>query len=108
MKTIVSPQRELQNKKYLAWSRQEAFKCSLHRMMLACANASFAWTLPPLSLLLTACAAPSTVPCSPLAPTPAFVLTQPLPPASYSLVAAQSILRWRAAVIDTFPTSKPQ
>ncbi len=108
MKTIVSPSRELKNKKYLAWSRQEAFKCSLLRMMHACANASYAWTLPPLSLLLTACAAPSTVPCSPPAQTPAFVLTQPLPPQSYSLAAAQSILRWRASVIDMSQTSEPQ
>ena len=107
-KIIVSPQREAKNAKYLAWSRREAFRCSLHRMMHACANASFAWTLPPLSLLLTACAAPSTPPCKPLAPIPPFVLSEPLPAVNYSLTAAQNILRWRAAVIDMSQTSIPQ
>lgn len=106
-KTIVSPSRELKNAKYLAWSKQEAFKCSVLRMMHACANASYAWTLLPLSLLLTACAAPSTVPCSPPAATPSFVLTQPLPQQSYSLTASERIKSWQKSVTDMYRTSEP-
>lgn len=107
-KIIESPSRESKNAKYLAWSRQEAFKCSLRRTMHASAKASFALMLLPLSLLLTACAAPSTVPCSPPAPTPPFVLTQPLPPQSYSLTASERIKSWQKSATGTSATSEPQ
>lgn len=107
-KIIESPSRLHKNASYMRWSRSEALKSSLRRMTQDSVKASFALMLMPLSLLLTACAAPSTVPCGQPALTPQFVPTQPLPPQSYSLSAAQLIHRWQRLATGMSPTSEPQ
>jgi len=107
MKIIESPNRQKLNESYMRWSRSEALKSSQRRMQRDCASASYAWMLLPLSLLLTACAAPLPVTCRQPEMIPMPALTEPLPPVSYSLSAVRAIQRWQAAVIDMSVTSKP-
>jgi len=106
-KIIDSPNRLKLNASYMQWSRSAAMESLMRRTQRDCVNASCKLMLLPLSLLLTACATPSPVVRRQPEMIPVPVLTEPLPPVSYSLSALRNIQRWQAAVLDMSATSKP-
>ena len=90
MKIIASPSRELKNKNYMRWSRQEALRVSLLRMRQSSVKAACAWMLLPLALSQVGCATQSALPCKQPEPLPPIVLSEPLPLESYLLQSQRS------------------
>lgn len=107
MKKTESHSQRRKNASYMLWSKLAVMQSSLLKTWPAPVRRSCALTLLALGALLTGCAQLPTVPCRLPEPVTMPVLSQPLPPVSYSISAGQSIKRWEKSLTDMFPTSKP-
>lgn len=81
--------------------------CSWRRMLTLLGLCACAVIWIALALSLTGCAHNSPSPCPEQKLPPAPALTEPIPPASYSLRAQQNFKAWQEKLIATPVTPKP-
>ena len=107
MKKTESNSQRRRNAQYMLWSRLAVMQSSLLKTWPAPVRRSCGLTLLALGSLLSGCAQLPTAPSRLPEPATMPVLSQPLPPESYSTTAQRNIERWQKLLTDMYQTSAP-
>lgn len=107
MKKTESNSQRRKNASYMLWSKLAVMQSSLLQTWPAPVRRSCGLMLLSLGSLLTGCAQLPTAPSRLPGPVTMPVLSQPLPPVSYSISAQESIRSWQKKLTDMYQTSEP-